>query len=89
MGGFGIVPLSSLAFSFFFFFFDFQEHTCLCTKSLHFVILHVKARAQPWIDVHWQPPTCSEGEGEAAVGGGMTRENRKRESMRSEEEMIF
>lgn len=55
-------------FFFLFLFFYFQEHTCLCTKSLHFVILHVKARAQPWIDVHWQPPTCSEGEGEA-VGG--------------------
>lgn len=38
------------------FFFFFKEHTCLCTKSLHFVFLHVKAQAQPWIDAHWQPP---------------------------------
>lgn len=49
MGGFGTIPLSM-------FFFFFKEHTCLCTKSLHFVFLHVKAQAQPWIDAHWQPP---------------------------------
>ena len=57
MGGFGTVPLSMFLqpFSFFLSFF-FKEHTCLCTKSLHFVFLHVKAQAQPWIDAHWQPP---------------------------------
>lgn len=30
--------------------------TCLCTRSMHFVILYVKAQAQPWIDVHLQLP---------------------------------
>lgn len=46
-----LAPFLSLCFFFF-----FKEHTCLCTKSLHFVFLHVKAQAQPWIDAHWQPP---------------------------------
>lgn len=75
MGGFGIILFSSLTAIFFF------------AQSLHFVILHVRAHAEPWIDVHWQPPCLLS----LREKGGWEREQKKRErqSMRNEKEMIF